>query len=485
MTNAEHIKSDPMALRITEARDEMNLAEFPLCALAHRLRPDQKTLRFEDRVWDQGQNAMVNRQLTITGSDAYGLPTALDDEVLLGLIQLTKQHGFADRKVPFTRYQLLRVLGWRDESRSYRRVEDSLNRWTGVTLYYQNAWWNKADQCWVSEKFHVLDNVWLCHRAERPADAARLREGRAASAFVWNDVLFRSFQTGNLKSIDFEFLKGLQSSVSRRLYRFLDKRFYHRRCWEFDLREFAWEHIGLARSYAAADIKHKLHPAISELERKGFLQPLAEGERFVSAGMGRWCVRFAKRRSCRGQSAQSTAVAPVDGLVKELVARGIILPAAQKTVRDYPADRIMAKIEVFDWLMERKDRGISRNPAGFLLTSIKRDFAAPPGFIRSAQRQKQAKLAAAQERQREQEKRQRLSLKEAAQQERERAIADFWNSLTEGEKAQFKDQALREATVFQRKLLAQGGKAAAAAFTSLLAAQVNRFLDVRSMCALS
>ncbi len=68
-----------------------------------------KTLRFEDRIWDKGRNDWITRQLTITGSDAHGLPTEKDDEVLLGLIQLTRLRGFGDRKVFFTRHELIRM----------------------------------------------------------------------------------------------------------------------------------------------------------------------------------------------------------------------------------------------------------------------------------------------------------------------------------------------------------------------------------------
>lgn len=128
------IEDDAMPQKNGEAKDEMNLAEFPLCALAHRLNPEVKTLRFEDRIHDKSTGNTITRQLTITGSDAYGLPTEKDDEVLLGLIQLTRLRGFADRKVFFTRHELIRMLGWRDDSKSYARVEASLNRWTGVTL---------------------------------------------------------------------------------------------------------------------------------------------------------------------------------------------------------------------------------------------------------------------------------------------------------------------------------------------------------------
>jgi plasmid replication initiation protein len=266
MESTERIEEDSMPQRNNDGRDELNLAEFPLCALANRLRPDLKTLRFEDRLFDRQRGETITRQLTITGSDAYGLPTALDDEVLLGLIQLSRLSQFAERTVRFTRYQLIGLLGWSKESKSYERIEASLNRWTGVTLYYRNAWWNKPRQCWVDEKFHILDNVRLYHR--EPASPP-LDDEAATSVFVWNEVVFRSFQAGNLKSIDFDFFRELKSAIAKRLYRFLDKRFFHRGHWEFDLQEFAWEHAGLSRGYDTANLKRKLRPGIAELERRG------------------------------------------------------------------------------------------------------------------------------------------------------------------------------------------------------------------------
>ena len=86
--------SDQPLPKLTDGRDELNLAEFPLSAIADRLDPSQKTLAFEDRIWDANRGEMVTRQLTITASDQYGLPTALDDEVILGLVQLSKLRDF-------------------------------------------------------------------------------------------------------------------------------------------------------------------------------------------------------------------------------------------------------------------------------------------------------------------------------------------------------------------------------------------------------
>src|ERR1043166_9719462 len=93
-------------------RDELNFAEFPLASLSTSLPKDQKTLEFTDEIFDKSVSKRVQRKLTITASDKYGLPTAMDDEVILGLIQLTGKSDFSDRKVYFTRYELLKLLGW-------------------------------------------------------------------------------------------------------------------------------------------------------------------------------------------------------------------------------------------------------------------------------------------------------------------------------------------------------------------------------------
>src|SRR3954468_17416557 len=127
-------------------RDELNFAEFPLASLSTSLPKDQKTLEFTDEIFDKSINQRVQRKLTITASDKNGLPTAMDDEVILGLIQLTGKSDFKDRRVFFTRYELLKLLNWSDTTRNYHRLEQSLNRWLGVTLYYEKAWCQQSSE---------------------------------------------------------------------------------------------------------------------------------------------------------------------------------------------------------------------------------------------------------------------------------------------------------------------------------------------------
>lgn len=275
-------------------RDELNFAEFPIASVSDRISSSQKTLTFADSIFDQSRNARVSRKLTISGSDNYGLPTALDDEVILALIQLTSSEGFAAKKVHFTLYQLIQLLGWRDDGRSYKRLIESLKRWVGVTLEYDRAWWAKEERSWESENFHILEEVTIVdrHRRERRKAAFPDDANAVKSYFVWNEKVFGSFLAGNLKQLNFEFFKSLESSIAKRMFRFLDKRFYLRKQWEFDLRIFCCEHIGLARTNSNSELKRLLATPIRELEARGFLEPLAPESRYAEVRRGEWSVRF-------------------------------------------------------------------------------------------------------------------------------------------------------------------------------------------------
>src|SRR4051794_1351226 len=85
-------------------KDELNLAEFPIALLTEKAPEGVRTLEFKDQIFDRKKNKLVNRKLTIEGSETYGLPTAKDDEVILALIQLSKRKHFHAERLDFTRY---------------------------------------------------------------------------------------------------------------------------------------------------------------------------------------------------------------------------------------------------------------------------------------------------------------------------------------------------------------------------------------------
>ena len=299
-------------------KDELNLAEFPIAALSDRIPDGQTTLVFEDRLERRNSQPIV-RRLTIMGTHKHGLPTSLDDEVLVGLIQLTKRRSnFTDPRVHFSRYELIELLGWPQSGQSYRRIEEALHRWVGVVLMYEKAWWDNSAKSWVDEQFHVLDNVTLYDRERwrTSSRAGKMSKGERTgprterpplplSSFRWNEVIFQSFQSGNLKQLDLEFYLKLRLPTTKRMYRFLDKRFYRRCRLDFDLRTLACEHIGLSRAYAPTELKRRLKPALEELERLGFLEPLSVQERYSYVRRGTWRIILIRGHNCRwGSSAR-------------------------------------------------------------------------------------------------------------------------------------------------------------------------------------
>ena len=381
-------------------KDELNLAEFPIAALTDRIPHGQTTLVFEDRL-ERRDSTPIVRRLTIMGTHKHGLPTSLDDEVLVGLIQLTKRRSnFTDARVQFSRYELIQLLGWAQSGQSYRRIEEALHRWVGVVLMYENAWWDNQARSWVDEQFHVLDNVTLYDRERwrtsgRPGKSVKGEKSGPKvdkpplplSSFRWNEVIFRSFQSGNLKQLDLEFYLKLRLPTTKRMYRFLDKRFYRRSRLDFDLRSLACEHIGLSRSYAPTELKRRLKPALEEMEQLGFLEPLSVEERYSYVKRGCWRIIFIRGRrataDAENPATQEEQQQPLQ-LTEALRVRGITSKTAQELVATHSPGRIRTKIEVFDWLLRNEDKRVGKNPAGYLVASIRSDYQVPGDYRNGA-----------------------------------------------------------------------------------------------------
>lgn len=277
-----------------QGRDEMNLVEFPLTLLTEKATPGQTALHWADDIIEGGK--MVRREVIVTGSPEWGLPTAKDEDVLVGLLQLAKaKNEFTDATTHFTRLELIDLLEWPNHHWSYSRLARSFERWRAVSISYKQAWRDNRDRQWTNRTgFGLIDSFELTD-ARRAGSAGVVGEGR--SWWRWNGYLFDSFRAGFLKKLDYEVYKALDSQIAKRLYRYLDKQFYGpgRQRLEFDLRTLACEHLGLSRNYDTAQIRRKLQPAVEELEAIGFLGPLGVADRYRKVGWGKWRVSFARK----------------------------------------------------------------------------------------------------------------------------------------------------------------------------------------------
>lgn len=255
-------------------KDEMNLIEFPFGPItATRV----KTLEVEHQAFDRILKREVTRRLIMTGSDKWGLPRPIDDQVLLGLKTLTHEAGFASPTIVFSRYQLCRAIGWEPDGRAYKRLETSLDRIAGTTFKFKDAWWDKGEKEYKSKTFHLISGVEICSRDQ--LDRSRLTTGRNEQqlcSVTWMDVIWKSFQDGFIRTLDMRMFRriaqGRRREVPLRLYRILDKRFWNAPVARFHLSRLCIGTLGLSPTYSPSQMKRVLDRAAAWLAVCGYLQ---------------------------------------------------------------------------------------------------------------------------------------------------------------------------------------------------------------------
>ena len=371
--------SDPV---MTIGRDEMNLADFPLTVLASRPPKGATSLVFEDEVGEKHGRNRVKRRLTVSACSEYGLPTASDDEVILGLIQLTYATDFADRKLSFSPAELFRVLGWRNEGRSYSRLENSLKRWVGVTLYYVNAWRDNESKTWVDEHFHLLNSVAIPRHHRRQSKKA-CNGRRLPWTTIWNETVFKSFQDGYVRELDVGVLRRLKTAAAKRMYRFLDRRLYKTDRLTFDLRAFACERIGFSRAYDNSQLKRKLDQAIRELEQVEFLEPVPKEQRYRQVRRGDWKVTFILSGKWKQKKRERSRCSPLETVLMD---RGIEKHMAAKLDREGSHEAVRQCVREYDELLKSGGGANLENPPGFLVKKIREGLASD----KAGRRQKHA-----------------------------------------------------------------------------------------------
>jgi hypothetical protein len=164
-------------------------------------------------------------------------------------------------------------------------------------------------------------------------------------------------------------------------------------------------------------------------------------------------VSFEKgQRRLPSASSENDIPARKSGLTEALLARGVSSDVAAEVCAIQPVERIHEQLEVFDWLLQRRDPRISRNPAGFLVSSIRDGYAPPKGFkslaagVQGSQKGKSPKRV------------NHFAEKEnSAQKAKRAAIGQFWRSLTEPERARLESEAVANASKIQRDVIERGG----------------------------
>jgi hypothetical protein len=245
------VKEKPNPFRQGGGSDELSVAEFPiglLCPRAER----SKDLRVEFQVAD--------KRWVVEAHQDYGMPTDLDMDVYVALLELARQQGMPT-VVEFDRRELVKRLDWEPRKKSYDRLELALRRLRRTTIMATNAFL-RPDQ----KGFYDYIEVGIIH------DWGILR-GPHRLFVQWGERFYQNMARGKWKGLDLDLYASLSSGVTKRLYRFLDLRGVDGKpAFDIDMKLLAFEHLGLDRSYYPSQLTRLLQKPHGELIEVGYLE---------------------------------------------------------------------------------------------------------------------------------------------------------------------------------------------------------------------
>lgn len=384
----------PQSLR---GKDEMNLAEFPF-GILKRQGDNDDTYVYEGTITTKDGQRHQQRW-EVHGLGSLGLPSEYDERVLIALMAITASHNFQNRKVPFSVYQILQIMGVGTGKRDYQSVERALKRLAGVMIFAEGAFWDQGDHQWVSKTtsgFHILEKFWLAYQEKNEA----IREQEGVHAYIiWSNDLWKSIKNGYIKTLDLNFYFSLDTPMSRRLYRFLDKRMYYRDQYQIDVYDLSGR-LGMSRYPYASKIVEKLRPALEELKSRGFLK------RYDTVKKGKFTRLFFERTATlsepesdlllpapeepqspplRPRATGGTGV-PLDAQAMEeaevigvLMKLGYKAGVAKRLASRYDEDYILQKIDYLDYAERHHPRTI-RKPLAWLTKALDENYAEPEGY---------------------------------------------------------------------------------------------------------
>ncbi len=314
---------------------------------------------------------------TVRAVQGLGLPGTLDQDVYVALLQVIDRQGDipVDGWIGFSLYELVELLHRAHGGRDYRQVKESLERLSGTIIQSRNAFYRKSTKSYLDDTFHLLDRVQY---AESTNGSGR----RGEKTWVkLSDYFVDSYKANYLKGLDADFYWSLNSSVAKRLYRFVDKKRGQQLRWEADL--FALrDRIPLSPHKYPSKIKEKLAPGHDELRHKGFLERVTY--RKTPDGAHLVCYEIQEGFTKRRPALQLEPTPEVLFAVERLKAEGVRLDAARQLVAKHGPERCLRYSEALAF-----QKNI-RNRAGWLRWAIEQapelDIPAPATTTNSTQK---------------------------------------------------------------------------------------------------
>jgi hypothetical protein len=371
--------------------DEFNLATFPISVLDKKAQSSREPLTFHDNVTLNGER--IERVWKVFPHPEKGFPGPIDDDVLMALLELTREQGGA-KKVYFSRYDLLKRLGWSINATYYQRLETSFKKLAAVRVEAINAFGDRNKKRLVNMGLTFIQE-WKLN--------AETRGGERSSYVLWSDRIAESIHQKLTRYLDATFyFEELTSPIERRLFRYLDNHFDGKhQMLTLNVRDLSHEHLGISRQYKyISQIMQRLEPALNLFVEKGYLESwLLSGENLHVYRKPNFMTRvqLALPFLAAFEPTPDTDGSTVGSRLERLLAERGVAPsvAARLCEPDEPEQRARVERAIAYFDAEVASGKQFANPGGFLVSLVAKGTPADGRPEEARQRGKSADHAVA------------------------------------------------------------------------------------------
>lgn len=345
---------------VSNGYDELNLGRLALISA-------QKTIPATLRRWQKNVITPDGRPVIITCAavDGQVVPHGLDNDFMVGLLNLCFEAGLPDGPFSVSAYGLLKASGFPDTLQYYQALEESLVRLNKAQYTIDEGWYTQGTQRWTTQSFAQISYLAYT-RAKGGIQGTNLLTVQLAPPIM------ESLRAGYIKPLDLNFYRSLSQPLVRAVYRQLDAMHFDEESSDGLVKELAlplmaWgSRIGIV-SERPDNVERTLRPAHRELLERAYIAQV----NITGKGKDK-TVHYVF-----GPPAQPEFPA----LSLLLTERGVKSGVAVRLSTVFP-ERIEEATRRFDHYVKSAQRPVG-NPGGLLVSMIQRpeDFADLPGYV--------------------------------------------------------------------------------------------------------
>jgi replication initiator protein A/DnaA-like protein len=383
-------------------RSEVNFLSFPFFALSRK--DAQKRTKAEYSATIKRGDETLDVYWKVSANPEYGYPGVFDSRVHKAIESIISQmKPPLQNPVPIgSLYQIAKLLGLSWGGKTCKEIQDSLTRIVTTSVESKETFYDKKKERWIKDVFHLYDEVVFIGET--------LPNGEIADTnyLILSRPYLASINARYVKPLDYTYYRSLKSPISTRLYELLGVKFkgslfinykYSNLCQVLPVTPYQYP----------AQAKRQLEQAHQELIRTGFFENVEWVK--VKNDPHDWLVCYwagerAKKEIEEGkrgnshealpppydlgiepstatstpQPAPAKTVEPVDDVVIALQNFGISKQPAKRLAKKYPAQYVLEKLELTQWLVEKKSPLVAKNPQGFLIRAIEDDYKQPAQY---------------------------------------------------------------------------------------------------------